>query len=1471
MTKRAHDGEGDGWFKRVLKTLPLVSSFVPADNTTNASPVRRENFKFEREEPKNDEKEQDFEFTLKKHTPPSKSRKVLDASVHDQSNDDELYVPGTYSEPVVRYAKARREEPIVPVNLFEERPTKQAKLTRGGLIKTYALTREERRQKRPAPSRLLAAQTMEERQEHAKLVTERILATLKSLESDPLTIEKEKPTPNLTMSWKKYELESQEEEKIEEIAAKKSAIPTQSLPLFAQPPVVQPKPFMAPTPVLNSVSPAPFSSTSTTTTPAPVQAPKKQASNGFVPQQPVNVFSFGLPTKESGFVEKEALSGVPVTFSFSKPPALKVAPVKALSAKKPAVQPVKVVPAAAPVSSPPTFAKTNTPTPVTSNPLAKFAQSIPGGWRCPSCFVSNQPTASKCPCCDTSKPAPVPAPKPTSPVKPVSKPPVAPTPALSSSNPLAKFMTHAPGSWSCPSCKVRNQAEQSKCPCCDTPKPIDNEEASKPTESKKRKSDDDKPSTSSADFGFGLKDTSAASATPAPSTTSLDIGGFSFTAPPKDTTPAVTIDSDKPAPSFSFSAPKTLSKHAESTTGFSFGVSSDKPAASTGFSFGAPAEKPAEKPSASTPSFSFGTTPGKPAEKTPENPPVGFSFTAHTDKPIEKVAPTPSFSFGAPAEKPSEKPADKPAFSFGVSPVDKPQEKASATPSFGAPTDKPAEKPSFSFGAAPIDKPADKPSFSFGSSAPSTGSVSFGTSDDKSKEDKSPVIPTPSFSFGGDKSSDKPASSFTFGQSASQSAPATTTTGDKPAEKPAPSFTFGQPAAPAPTTVDKPGTGFSFGGSPDKTLAPTFGTAPTDKPSFTFGAANDKSVAAPGFSFGSSTIENPTEKTSPGFTFADAPSSTLSVKRKSQVDQSTAFGTNPPNPAVTSTFGSSAAPTTSFGTTPAPSTTFGAAPPATSTFGAPSSATPTFGAPVTTTPSFGAPTPAPAFGGAATFGAAPPAPTLGASAPGNVPMGSSTFGSNASAQNTIFGAGTTFGSSATTFNAPVAPAFGAAPAMNSTPSATPTFGAPASNTFGSSTSFGSSAPAFNPPAFGAGAPATNTGFGGSFATPPAAAPAFGGSNFNAPAASFGGAPAPQFNNGGFNNNSFNPSGAGGFSMGAAPPKKDGTRRRIVRAQPRNILSNLLSMENVNIGNYKGVMLCNRPFNSVSTVSKEVDSAKKAPFLGGIQPSHVGQNVPIFNESPHAVKRDKKNTALSKHKKWLYDLQKERERLEEVLMEDEASKEERKERFSKREAEMRNKVRQRMPQDDDDKAIRGRPAWALTKDKADCKRDQEEDEDVDHLLEFANNLDIDAFMDDVELKAQVAHVDEQMAQLQKLVNQEEADEKKQEVKELLQNESLERQVLNAANLSRLDTKGNDSDDDDAKSVASTVLSECKSIRSVHSSRSVLALTRRAEQKLTTHLESIPEPNVVTHDEEGGMRLQNKHLTSNLPYMHRNPAV
>ncbi|KAF4129581.1 hypothetical protein GN958_ATG21076 [Phytophthora infestans] len=264
--------------------------------------------------------------------------------------------------------------------------------------------------------------------------------------------------------------------------------------------------------------------------------------------------------------------------------------------------------------------------------------------------------------------------------------------------------------------------------------------------------------------------------------------------------------------------------------------------------------------------------------------------------------------------------------------------------------------------------------------------------------------------------------------------------------------------------------------------------------------------------------------------------------------------------------------------------------------------------------------------------------------------------------------------------------------------------------------------------------------------------------------------------------------------------------------------------------------------------------------------------------------------MSKHKKWLHDLQKERTRLQEALVEDEEAAQRRRERFSQREAKMREAVRSTSNNNDEEdpnpdagpaekKKNLNRPMWALTKATADEKLDCLEDAEANDLIEFANNLNIDQFMDDVEIKARVAQVEQQLAQVQSIVDYEEAEEKRcereqQRLEELADGGG----ALNGNDLSRLgwDRADAKDGDDDAMSVASSVLSECKSIRSVHSVRSVAAITKRVEAKLggSTPSEAgstSPAPRIVTIDEEEGVRMQIKCLPSNLPYIHRNPAI
>ena len=81
---------------------------------------------------------------------------------------------------------------------------------------------------------------------------------------------------------------------------------------------------------------------------------------------------------------------------------------------------------------------------------------------------------------------------------------------------------------------------------------------------------------------------------------------------------------------------------------------------------------------------------------------------------------------------------------------------------------------------------------------------------------------------------------------------------------------------------------------------------------------------------------------------------------------------------------------------------------------------------------------------------------------------------------------------------------------------------------------------------------------------------------------------------------------------------------------------------VSIGNYKGVMLCNRPFGGVAAAAHKAISGGdgNVPFRSAVIPHEpLGLNPSRERRAMIRVDRKKKNSALSRHKKWLKQLQK----------------------------------------------------------------------------------------------------------------------------------------------------------------------------------------------------------------------------------------
>lgn len=117
-----------------------------------------------------------------------------------------------------------------------------------------------------------------------------------------------------------------------------------------------------------------------------------------------------------------------------------------------------------------------------------------------------------------------------------------------------------------------------------------------------------------------------------------------------------------------------------------------------------------------------------------------------------------------------------------------------------------------------------------------------------------------------------------------------------------------------------------------------------------------------------------------------------------------------------------------------------------------------------------------------------------------------------------------------------------------------------------------------------------------------------------------------------------------------------------------------------IGNYKGVMLCNRPFAGTAAASKGgggdgATASGKHVFVTGKVKSEVGFAGKNLQNEKLLRKRVKQETALTRHRRWLADLQLTKQALEEKYMEDLQRKDENKKRFAKREAQMRQMTRE----------------------------------------------------------------------------------------------------------------------------------------------------------------------------------------------------
>ena len=314
------------------------------------------------------------------------------------------------------------------------------------------------------------------------------------------------------------------------------------------------------------------------------------------------------------------------------------------------------------------------------------------------------------------------------------------------------------------------------------------------------------------------------------------------------------------------------------------------------------------------------------------------------------------------------------------------------------------------------------------------------------------------------------------------------------------------------------------------------------------------------------------------------------------------------------------------------------------------------------------------------------------------------------------------------------------------------------------------------------------------------------------------------------------------------------------------------------------MLCNRPFAGVSAAARKAygNRDSKPPFVSsGNRMERLGLN-PI--RSKQKIHRTKKNTAVSKHKRWLEGVSREKREKREQEEKEETEKQQKREEFYERQRKYRLKKLQVVdeesklaePQDEPSpkpaskKAKKSskspqspkKPRWAMTKEAAKKAKEREEEEEFEKLLDFANGLDFEQFMDDLEVRAALKVMKERVYDLvAKEIEEEEAREAEgAEVEEKHADEDdedasscgVEGAAVEGMQMfhprvdmrrekddetggwdSSVNVKRRAGDDDDAKSIASarSILSTAsmRSIKQIHSAKSLARLAQSVSKE------------------------------------------
>jgi len=371
-----------------------------------------------------------------------------------------------------------------------------------------------------------------------------------------------------------------------------------------------------------------------------------------------------------------------------------------------------------------------------------------------------------------------------------------------------------------------------------------------------------------------------------------------------------------------------------------------------------------------------------------------------------------------------------------------------------------------------------------------------------------------------------------------------------------------------------------------------------------------------------------------------------------------------------------------------------------------------------------------------------------------------------------------------------------------------------------------------------------------------------------------------------------------------------------------------------LGNFKGVMLCNRP--TEISMDKAVSGGDgPAPFKSTVSATHcdqLGLNPCKVRENTDAqAKLRGPSAALRKHVKWLKQLQSEMSEERSKIDEEHQQAEKKKERLKNFSEKQREAVKSLLNSDFDvkqehlEEAIqlgkskdgkRSKPLWAMTEQEKEAFQEKE----ADDLLAFADNLDFDQYIGDFEFRQNLEVLKDRAGKLAKeqdalkdaIVNEFNEDEESTAVgspRNHGENRSLDglegsslgvgegvdglggtrskraEARRRADGVSEWDSSTCCGDEqrsaaaDEDREFAARILEQNPGVRGIHSEKSVQKIIEKQREKakelvdLVEHLQNDvapPDPLITTSADTQG-KAKKKVDPSMLPYLYRSPAI